>query len=97
MFLVYAVNFFGLVACGMIGPQRLNPRSLHWKHGVLTTGLPGKSPRLGSSESSVTIIWGDLLIVTSMSILERLIQQGPVKCILKNTVGQFLTYSQSVP
>ena len=50
-----------------------------------------------SSESSITIIWGDLLIVTSMPILERLIQQGPVKCILKSTVGQFLTYCQSVP
>ena len=32
------------VACGILVPnQRWNPRSLHWKLRVLTTGPPGKS------------------------------------------------------
>ena len=32
------------MACGMLVPQQeLNPCPLHWKHRVLTTGLPGKS------------------------------------------------------
>ena len=34
--------FFPLAAGGILVPdQGLNPQSLHWKHGVLTTGLPG--------------------------------------------------------
>ena len=32
------------VACGSLFPnQGLNPHPLHWKHGILTTGLPGRS------------------------------------------------------
>ena len=33
-----------LVACGVFFPnQGLSPQPLHWKHGVLTTELPGRS------------------------------------------------------
>ena len=39
--------FFGCtthLACGILVPdQRWSPSPLQWKHGVLTTGLPGKS------------------------------------------------------
>ena len=52
LFFVYSFNsfvpFFFLlwlshVACGL-HDQGSNPCPLHWKHGLLTTGPPGKSP-----------------------------------------------------
>ena len=34
-------------ACGiLVSNQDSNLYPLHWNHGVLTTGLPGKSPKL---------------------------------------------------
>ena len=35
-----------LAACGILAPRPgINPTPLQWKHGVLTTGPPGKSPQ----------------------------------------------------
>ena len=34
------------MACGIFPDQGSNPCPLHWKHGVLTTGPPGKSHTL---------------------------------------------------
>ena len=48
---IYSLFFFFLTillcyeACGILVPdQGWNLHPLYWKHGVLTTGLPGKSP-----------------------------------------------------
>lgn len=38
--------FFSALPCGILVPnQLLNLLPLHWKHGALTTGLPGKSTK----------------------------------------------------
>ena len=40
------LSLFGLAACGILIPQlESNPRPLHWKLRVLTTGPPGRSLR----------------------------------------------------
>ena len=42
-FFIYFLNF-GLMVCGILVPdQGLNLGPLYWKHGILTTGPPGKS------------------------------------------------------
>ena len=47
--LIAKATFFSghaALQCGILFPdQRSNPHPLLGKHGVLTTGLPGKSPR----------------------------------------------------
>ena len=48
--LVAALGIFDLVAaCVMFPEQELNPGPLPWKHGVLATGPPGKSPHIFTS------------------------------------------------
>ena len=40
----FLFSWLSHMACGMlVSQQELNPCPLHWKHRVLTTGLPGKS------------------------------------------------------
>ena len=46
------------VACRISVPhQGLNPCRLQWKHGVLTTGLPGKSPFVSFQQLDSTYKW----------------------------------------
>ena len=43
-FLFFVLVFFGRPACGiLVTDQGSNPCPMHWKLGVLATGLPGKS------------------------------------------------------
>ena len=40
---LYLFSWSNCGTCGILVPQRMNPHPLQWKHGVLTTGPPGKS------------------------------------------------------
>ena len=67
-------------AYGILVPQQgSNPRPLHWKCGVLTTGPPGKSHK-GFFFKRILLIFSSLSIVVMASLLtsESLILWGYV-------------------
>ena len=82
--------FFGL--CGMFPDQGSNPPSLHWKHGVLTTGPPGMFLTANILMSSILSSSSQLWLHTSITWEDFL---NPIAQVVPQT--NYLSISGVVP
>ena len=92
---LYLFLIFGLTACEILVLWRgIEPHSLHWKQGVLTTGPPGKVPRilkLGTQVLCLALPW-NLLVIQFTSSLQWL---AP-KCVQAMKLSSYITSSAGI-
>ena len=76
-FCLFVFNFFGSTTChvgSQFTDQGSNISPLKWKHGVLTTGLPGKIPTLKSLTSFELILAYGIRELSRFIILHATVQ-----------------------